>query len=248
MKMPIKSIMSLITLAICALAPLEGRCFYNASTGRWLNRDPLGENGFEIPRARRPALRGSGPNAYQFVANQPIALVDGLGLIGGHLEPIPGQPGKVRLVPGEAEYRISRCQIVILVGHTTLMPGKMTVAREDEGFAFGEMYGCLTGGGEEELEPGETVVVSAFQTPGIPGAPPKPHDFIDDDQLVSLADGAFTAAKAQAQTMCAHCVCPRIFITTEVLVGDATLERGRDYDRALIQHLESNSAVIECGK
>lgn len=32
-----------------AFVPLA-QAFYNPSTGRWLNRDPLGEPGFEVPR------------------------------------------------------------------------------------------------------------------------------------------------------------------------------------------------------
>jgi len=40
-----------------AFAPLA-QAFYNPNTGRWPNRDPLGEKG--------------GKNLYSFLANQPI--------------------------------------------------------------------------------------------------------------------------------------------------------------------------------
>jgi RHS repeat-associated protein len=44
-----------------------GYRFYNPSTGRWLNRDPVGERG--------------GLNRYGFVSNNPINRVDPLGLV-----------------------------------------------------------------------------------------------------------------------------------------------------------------------
>ena len=43
-----------------------GYRFYNAATGRWLNRDPIGEAG--------------GIHLYQFVKNQPSGWIDPLGL------------------------------------------------------------------------------------------------------------------------------------------------------------------------
>ena len=43
-----------------------GHRYYNPSTGRWLSRDPIGEQG--------------GPNLYAFVRNNPISLIDLLGL------------------------------------------------------------------------------------------------------------------------------------------------------------------------
>lgn len=48
------------------LIPNTGQCFYNASTGRWLNRDPSQE--------------GSGPNLYYLVGNDSIDTYDDLGL------------------------------------------------------------------------------------------------------------------------------------------------------------------------
>jgi len=56
--------------------------------GRWLNRDPLGEPGFEVLRRNRPSLRGDGPNSYHFVGNNPISNVDHLGLIKVCIRPL----------------------------------------------------------------------------------------------------------------------------------------------------------------
>jgi RHS repeat-associated protein len=54
-----------------------GYRFYDPVTGRWLNRDPIGERG--------------GANLVGFVKNQPISIIDRLGLqLGGH--GFPGRP------------------------------------------------------------------------------------------------------------------------------------------------------------
>ncbi|MCO5052865.1 MAG: RHS repeat-associated core domain-containing protein [Verrucomicrobiae bacterium] len=67
-----------------------GYRFYSPNWQRWLNRDPLGEPGFELvqriapfrshPYIRIPAEIMEGPNLYAYVANNPILLVDPYGL------------------------------------------------------------------------------------------------------------------------------------------------------------------------
>jgi len=57
---------TLLLFAFLSLAILPASAFYNPSTGRWLNRDPIGERG--------------GLNRYGFVDNQPTTTVDSLGL------------------------------------------------------------------------------------------------------------------------------------------------------------------------
>lgn len=47
---------------LCLLLPQSGQCFYNPSTGRWLNRDPIEE--------------GGGQNLIAFVANSPVNQLD----------------------------------------------------------------------------------------------------------------------------------------------------------------------------
>jgi hypothetical protein len=54
-----------LALAALLLLPQSGHCFYNPSTGRWLNRDPIGENG--------------GGNLHAFARNEPVEHVDRLG-------------------------------------------------------------------------------------------------------------------------------------------------------------------------
>ncbi len=61
-------------------AAITGHRYYNASTGRWLSRDPLGEPGFELSRGGKVDPLGGGPNLYAFVGNNPIDQTDYLGL------------------------------------------------------------------------------------------------------------------------------------------------------------------------
>jgi RHS repeat-associated protein len=61
-----------------------GYRYHDPSTGRWLNRDPLGELGFEVMRHHRKVNpMGDGPNPYAFVGNNPITRVDYFGLSAG---------------------------------------------------------------------------------------------------------------------------------------------------------------------
>jgi len=53
---------------------------YKPSIGRWTNRDPLGEPGFELLRHQSPSVLGNGPNRYLFSGNDPIGKIDPLGL------------------------------------------------------------------------------------------------------------------------------------------------------------------------
>ncbi len=62
-----------------------GYRYYSASTGRWLSRDPLGENG--------------GENLYAFVGSDPLGQIDYLGLADSSEPSLSGKAGKAK--PGE---------------------------------------------------------------------------------------------------------------------------------------------------
>jgi hypothetical protein len=62
---PMKPI--LIGMLASLLATQVSQCFYNPQTGRWLNRDPIGEKGER--------------NLYGFVGNAPTVKYDYLGLV-----------------------------------------------------------------------------------------------------------------------------------------------------------------------
>ncbi len=73
--------------------PCYGYRFYKPDLGRWVNRDPIGEQGFELLRGKVANVMGDGPNNYSFVANNSLLLIDYLGLACG-----PGTIGNI-LVP-----------------------------------------------------------------------------------------------------------------------------------------------------
>jgi RHS repeat-associated protein len=59
-----------------------GYRYYNPSTGRWLSRDPVEEDGFQLIEEDFSATGNDwGPNLYDFVANDPLDGVDELGLM-----------------------------------------------------------------------------------------------------------------------------------------------------------------------
>jgi RHS repeat-associated protein len=65
--------------------------FYDPGLQRWLNRDPLGELGFEQIRGFGPLGWNNPWNLYVFVANGPSDFIDGFGLAhgGSYGNPIP---------------------------------------------------------------------------------------------------------------------------------------------------------------
>ena len=67
-------------LTIVGLLSLTGMApaFYDANLGRWVNRDPINEHGFNL-LARSVTSRDDN-NLYRFVANDPISRIDPYGL------------------------------------------------------------------------------------------------------------------------------------------------------------------------
>jgi hypothetical protein len=82
----------------------QASAYYSSSTGRWLSRDPMGEQGFELLRSsgvvprvgqvvspaslpqgrlfvRDSAAASKEPNRYGFVRNDPLQYFDRLGLV-----------------------------------------------------------------------------------------------------------------------------------------------------------------------
>jgi hypothetical protein len=78
-----------LALIAWLLLPQTAHCFYNPGTGRWLSRDPSGEEAFHREQMRnRPSkvqnILTSPP--YLFVKNQPTGSIDYLGLVTMHAE------------------------------------------------------------------------------------------------------------------------------------------------------------------
>jgi hypothetical protein len=74
---------------ICALFTTQtASACYIPSAQRWLNRDPIGEHGFELIRSASLASRSpkyqvlwfGGPSLYDFDENNPLGRIDSLGL------------------------------------------------------------------------------------------------------------------------------------------------------------------------
>jgi RHS repeat-associated protein len=53
---------------------------YDPDTGRWPNKDPISESGFELLRQRLAKTTTTGGNLYLFVANDPESKIDLFGL------------------------------------------------------------------------------------------------------------------------------------------------------------------------
>ena len=79
-----KRLQLFIFLIVAGFVYQEASAFYDTNVGRWINRDPIGENG--------------GENLYAFVKNEPTNLVDALGedfiaLAGRPIDPLPTSAG-----------------------------------------------------------------------------------------------------------------------------------------------------------
>jgi hypothetical protein len=75
-----RQIAILIGTLVLLTSVADLQAFYNPGTGRWLNRDPLGEAGFEAVRRVGVDVKGDCPNLYASVRNEPIGRYDYLGL------------------------------------------------------------------------------------------------------------------------------------------------------------------------
>lgn len=69
----------LATLAAFAFVATAS-AFYNAEVGRWLSRDPIGDQGFFVIHTPAATPQVHEPNVYGFVRNRPISDYDYLGL------------------------------------------------------------------------------------------------------------------------------------------------------------------------
>jgi RHS repeat-associated protein len=77
---PNKQLTSSLTLVILLAATHLASAFYDPSLGRWLNRDPIGDSGFDAIRAHASSLLVDDHNRHRFVSNNPINNNDYLGL------------------------------------------------------------------------------------------------------------------------------------------------------------------------
>jgi len=81
MKTEINKLKTLVTLVAALAMAHAASAFYDANLGRWINRDPLGERGFENVSDNAGAAQQS-ENPYSFAMNDPNDRIDPLGLLG----------------------------------------------------------------------------------------------------------------------------------------------------------------------
>ena len=72
--------LNLIVGTATLLAAASAQAFFDPHIGRWANRDPVGEPGFQLVRADQNAAEIPSPNLYAFVSNDPIDNIDPFGL------------------------------------------------------------------------------------------------------------------------------------------------------------------------
>jgi RHS repeat-associated protein len=87
-----------------------GYRFYDPNLQRWINRDPIGEAGFESSRGQFASIRAGEPNRYMFLANNPVDQVDSLGLCKINIRCGPVMLGEVHcgvIAPNGIEYGLS---------------------------------------------------------------------------------------------------------------------------------------------
>jgi RHS repeat-associated protein len=80
MKRQMKPMVRLVTLLILVFLPHLASAYYDPGVQRWINRDPVGEPGFEAVRGQGQAEPAADQNQYVFVGNNPVASADPLGL------------------------------------------------------------------------------------------------------------------------------------------------------------------------
>jgi len=126
-QMKTKPIQMLIGLLLVSLGQ-QAQAFYNPSTGRWLSRDPIGEEG--------------GVNLYEFGPNSPITGVDTLG--DSWYDPYSwiyapnkntSNPPSDLIDEDNFKVHVGKCQIVVLFGHAHSRSWDWTVDRCGAGTA-----------------------------------------------------------------------------------------------------------------
>jgi hypothetical protein len=81
MKTQLKPLLCALTLLALFSAPSLASAYYDPGVQRWINRDPLADNGFlEALSGRRGAGRLSTGNSYTFVDNSSIRSIDPFGM------------------------------------------------------------------------------------------------------------------------------------------------------------------------
>ena len=94
MKWKFNTITRSLLLVTGLLVSQSALAFYESNFGRWINRDPIGEPGFEKLRRADEINMSGRDNPYLFVENNPVAYIDAYGLdLWKCLRHVEGFPG-----------------------------------------------------------------------------------------------------------------------------------------------------------
>ena len=105
-------ILIVVTLLAYWVSLCNASAFYDPGAQRWLNRDPLGEPGFEMLVSGQANPLGDGPNFYAYIKNNSVNQIDVFGLDGEAT--LVGEP---TLLMDEAEiaaYKAKQCRCAAL--------------------------------------------------------------------------------------------------------------------------------------
>ena len=176
-----------------------GYRYYNASTGRWNSRDPLGEPG--------------GLNIFGFIANDPLNYWDLLGRqVGGGMCPCEA----LKDPPDREQENVDKgyvynCNIIVYLGHNRTdephVPTQLHVAT----CAYASVVACYS----------STIPVSK----PIPGIEPRPDEFtkLNYIQAAAMADRDFGVGIAAGKALCKNSKCCCKTITVRINCSGLTI-------------------------
>jgi RHS repeat-associated protein len=186
----------------------SGYRFYNPSTGRWLNRDPIGENG-------GLNLYGFGPNSplngydvngqyWHYIIGGCVVVVGGGVLINGCRSCKPSKGSKTGLdAKGIVRTQVKKCNIVVFFGHRGEVPQDI-ILNEDCSAA------CVVSCGATE-----------GKNPATPQAPVPGTSLTEDEEILNLGnefdkfDDHWAKAIQHAKTLCKDNCCPEVTVSVD---------------------------------
>src|SRR3954467_3588589 len=107
-KWNLKTILLLALFLFATLLPDSARCFYSSSVGKWLSRDPIGEEG--------------GVNLTSLSGNNPVGNVDSVGLTPCSLTPCSTCP---------CAQNPSKCKLMFIWGQWNSTESQLELFRWD---------------------------------------------------------------------------------------------------------------------
>lgn len=113
----------MLNLLWLACAPLAVEAYYQPAAGRWINRDPIEENG--------------GENLQAFARGRPVDRVDYLGLSDDEAGAFPGSKGGVN-------FYVPKCAVAVDVGHGH-PETRFRIPKGQESCAGAGAAGCYSG-------------------------------------------------------------------------------------------------------